>query len=205
MHVPKTGGTWVTGALAAAGVPTEPLLRPRPGVIPGHADLALTEDYGERFTFAFVRHPLDWWRSFWGHRMRLGWEPDHAIDSRARSDDFNEFVAMVAERLPGHLGERYSNYIGLPDAPISYIGKYESLVDGLVTALTQAGEAFDEGAIRAHPRANTNDYSRFPAVYRRGHALALAESEKATIERFYRNDPIPAQLLGDRAASPEPS
>jgi hypothetical protein len=37
-HVPKTGGTWATAALTAAGVPIEPIRHPKGH---GHADLRL--------------------------------------------------------------------------------------------------------------------------------------------------------------------
>jgi hypothetical protein len=195
LHVPKTGGVWVTGALAAAGVATAPLARSQNGMVPAHAGLEATADYDRLFTLAYIRHPLDWWRSFWGHRMVHGWEPAHAIDSRARSDDFHEFIALVVERLPGHLHERFSLYIGPPERPISYIGRFERLVEDLVRALHQAGEPFDEAALRSHPRENVGDYARHPARYTPALADALARSELALIERFYAEEPIPSALV----------
>lgn len=195
LHIPKTGGTWVSQALPAAGVPVRELARASPGVVAAHAGLAETEDHADRFTFAFVRHPLDWWRSFWGHRMRVGWEPDHVIDSRACSEDFDEFIAQVVEHLPGHLNERFCRYVGPPEAPISFVGRFETLVDDLCAALTAAGERFDEAALRAHRAANVNDYARFPATYDAGLARELAASEAAVIARFYGDDPLPAPLV----------
>jgi hypothetical protein len=199
LHVPKTGGTWVEGALRAAGVPTEPLARPDDGIVAAHATLRVTDDYAERFTLAFVRHPLDWWRSFWGYRMRTGWVDGHEIDSRARSDDFNEFAELVAQRLPGHLTARFERYIGPPQQPISYIGRFESLVDDLVHALKLAGERFDEAALRAHQPANRNDYERHPAAFAPGVAVRLAAAEQALIERFYPGDPAARWVASDDA------
>jgi hypothetical protein len=64
VHVPKTGGSWMTQAVKSAGVPTwapDPL-GDRSYSEHGHADL---RDVGvsDRFSVAFIRHPLDWWRS----------------------------------------------------------------------------------------------------------------------------------------------
>lgn len=190
LHVPKTGGVWVTAALERAGIPCERLARPSALMAAEHAALAQTADYADRFTFAFVRHPLPWWRSLWAHRMRTGWHPEHEIDSRARSQDFREFVSLVVERLPGHLNERFCRYVGPPDAEIDFVGRYESLADDLVRALQLAGEDFDEVRIRAQPRLNANDYVAFPARFDPELAERLAESERAIIDRFYADTPI---------------
>jgi hypothetical protein len=195
LHVPKTGGVWVSEALAAAGVRVTPLRRTQGGIGSDHAALRVTADYADRFTLAYIRHPLDWWRSLWAYRMRTGWLKDHLIDTAARSDEFDEFISLVIERLPGHYGERAALYIGEPESPISHIGRFESLADDLVSALALAGEEFDEPALRAHPPVNTNDYSRTPARYEPELAAALARAEHGLIERFYAQDPIPARLL----------
>jgi len=191
--------------LGVAGVRSEDLWRrSRPpgsaigsyrAVSEAHADLDATSDYGDRYTFAFVRHPLDWWRSFWAFRMRTGWQRDHPIDSRVCSPDFDTFIRQVLEHFEGHLTERFSWYIGPPEAPISFIGRFESLADDLVRALTAAGERFDEASLRAHPATNVNNYDRFPAAYDPELARRLARSEHVLIERFYADDPVPEWLV----------
>jgi hypothetical protein len=198
LHVPKTGGTWATEAMIAAGVPCSAL---RPPVVDdyapfGHSGLEGTVEHRDAFTIAFVRHPLDWWRSFWSHRMREGWLfPDHEIDSRAQSPDFDAFIALVVERLPGLLGEMYSRFVGPPGQPIEFIGHYERLVDDLCLGLRLAGESFDEAVLRAHPPRNVGDYVRFPARYDRALARELADAEAGVIERFYPMDPVPERML----------
>ena len=70
LHIPKTGGTWVTLALQVAGVPCQIVwTRLGPGSR-GHATLEQTTAYSDRFTFAFVRHPLDLYLSLI-HILRL--------------------------------------------------------------------------------------------------------------------------------------
>jgi hypothetical protein len=200
LHVPKTGGTWVWGALVAAGVEIEVLGLPPPDARTNHWGLRETEDYDDRFTIAFVRHPLDWWRSLWAWRMRDGWDPRSKMDSIAGSEDFNTFIERIVEHFPGHLETLFARYIGPPSRPITFIGRYEALVDDLARALREAGEDFDEHALRSNPPALVSDYERFPALYRQDLAVRLADSERAVIERFYADEPIPARFL----AAPKP-
>jgi hypothetical protein len=127
--------------------------------------------------------------------MRGGWGANAKIDSRAQSASFEEFIARVIDELPGLLDELFSGFVGPPERPISFIGRYENLVEDLIRALRQAGELLDEDALRNYPPALVNDYSRFPAVYSRGLAERLAASEGAVIARFYADDPIPERLL----------
>jgi hypothetical protein len=201
LHNPKCGGTWVWRALEAAGVEVTVFGdTPVPNPKNYHLDLAGTNEYADRFTIAFIRHPLDWWRSMWGYRMRTGWDLNRRVDSVTHSEDFNTFIEHVVERLPGHLSPEFARYIGPPSRPIEFIGRFEMLVDDLVRGLREAGENFDEQVLRLHPPDNVNDYARFPAVYRRNVAARLAESERAVIDRFYFDEPIPAWLV----APPEP-
>lgn len=211
LHVPKTGGTWVSQALDSAGVEFVTIDRPSKLMRGTHAGLAQTEDFADRFTIAFVRHPLDWWRSRWATRMRTAWDPEHEIDSRACSNDFEAFIEQVIENLPGHFGERLERFIGPPSQPVDFIGRFEHLADDLVRALKQAGEPFDERALRRCEPANVNDYTQLDALYPTDLAIRLAECETSVIGRFYAADPVPERLLasatppasGRRAGSSE--
>jgi hypothetical protein len=82
LHLPKTGGSWATAAMLAAGVPAV-----RPEALPFHATRRESSAYGDRFTFAFVRHPLEYWRSYWAYRMREGWNPASHIDAQTATSD----------------------------------------------------------------------------------------------------------------------
>jgi hypothetical protein len=194
LHVPKTGGSWATSAMHAAGIPAV-----HPEALPFHADLAESSMYADRFTFAFVRHPLDFWRSYWAYRMRDGWEPASQIDAQAASPDFDEFINRVIARAPGEATALYQRFIGPPTAEIEFVGRFEHLADDLVVALRLAGEPFDEGTLRACPPVNASDYVQLPALYDQHTAERLAASEWATVERFYPQDPVPLALLGATA------
>lgn len=150
VHIPKTGGTWVRKALEAAGVPWK-----RTGSdahVPFHVIESAVEG---RFTFAFVRHPVSWYQSYWAFRMaaldRYGRTP---FDEHL-SADFNEFVANHCTHRPGALPEPYEGYAGWP-VRLDRVGRCERLAGGLVEALTLAGERFDPEVIRACAPANVS-------------------------------------------------
>ncbi len=187
LHVPKTGGSWATAAMHSAGVPAV-----RPAELPFHADLSESRDYADRFTFAFVRHPLDFWRSYWAYRMRDGWDQASHVDAPAASPDFDEFINRVIASVPGEAGALYERFAGPTAGEIDFVGRYEHLADDLSAALRLAGEVFDERALRATPRVNASDYTQLSALYKRDTAERLAECERVAIERFYPWDPIPA-------------
>jgi hypothetical protein len=201
LHVPKTGGTWVTSAVLAAGIAAVAPDAPDHAAVyseHGHALLGDVPEYGHRFRFAFVRHPLDWWRSYWGHRMREGtWWEEIEIDRVAGHDDFGEFIRRVTRHLPGYLSSIYEQFVGTPADEIDFVGRYEHLADDLCIALRLAGETFNEAALRSAAPANVNDYARFPAFYEPDLAFALARSERRAIERFY-----PWQLVPEHVVAP---
>jgi len=195
VHVPKTGGSWVTEAVRSAGVPAwaPAPTSGRDDPVHAHADLREVAA-SDRFSVAFVRHPLDWWRSYWGHRMRAGWDPASGIDDAA-SDDFNEFVVKVLDRGEWSFDRVVRRFVGLPSPSVDFVGRFEHLLEDTCDALRLAGEEFSTDAITRLAPANANDYGRFPAAYRPEVAARLAEAERETIERFYADDPVPAGLI----------
>jgi hypothetical protein len=191
LHLPKAGGSWATEAMSAAGV-----VAARPPHVPFHGGLAQTQDFSDRFTFAFIRHPLEFWLSYWGYRMRTGWDRDNAIDVVAGSADFSEFVDAIVEQCAGMASEIYESFVGRSGEEIDFVGRYERLTDDLCTALRLAGEEFDEQRLRSHPPVNRTDFSRYAACYTPESAARMAAAEGGAIERFYAYEPIPDRLLG---------
>jgi hypothetical protein len=199
LHLPKTGGSWATQAMFAAGVQAD-----RPAHVPFHGGLADTLAFTDRFTFAFVRHPLDFWLSYWNYRVRTGWEHDHGIDRVAASSDFGEFIDAVIERAPGAASALYEQYVGRPEEEICFVGRTELLAEDLCMALRLSGERFDESQLRSLPAVNRSDFVRHPGLYTRDAAERLAAAEDAAIERFYAHEPIPGRLLEQSQGGPWP-
>jgi hypothetical protein len=159
IHVPKTGGTWVTNALRAAGVEFTEARSQR-----GHA--TWTELPSDRFRFGFVREPRTWHMSYWVHKKR--WEdypePLNAFDAAVQdSEDFESFMRVVAVEQPDFLDQLYESFLG-PAGAIEFVGRYENLVDELEQALGLAGVEYDRDALRAEPRANQSALVTVPLV-----------------------------------------
>jgi hypothetical protein len=184
IHVPKTGGSWVSRALQAADIEVQEEFGPT-----AYHPLLSELDRRGRFTFAFVREPLSWYGSIWRfrnqhqfhkHPIHGGLPYDQFIDL-----DFPDFVAQVAEHLPGFLSNHYELFVGPPENEIDFIGRYENLEGDLVSGLRAAGQEFDEVALRSLAAINTTaPHPPCPEETR----LRLMRSEGEAYERFYKSE-----------------
>jgi hypothetical protein len=189
VHVPKTGGAWAAKAMMAGGIE----LRPEGDEFhPPLRDL----DSGNRFTFAFVREPAAWYGSMWQFQRQLRDRfPDHDYPLTALDPfiglPFPEFLQACIGSFPGHVSEMFKAFVGPPESPIDFIGRYEELQDDLIRALRLTGEEFDEEAIRSFPPTNTaaTPAPMCPDAIRQ----RLLETEREAYQRFY------PELVGLRA------
>jgi hypothetical protein len=184
IHVPKTGGGWVTDAMKAAGIQQDPI----------GAEHHLGKDQIDlrgRFAFAFVREPLSWYGSLWNFRRRLWREkesdPSMVIPQGEFSDetfarDFPDFVENVISTWPGYLSRYYEHYVGKAGDQVDFVGRYENLVDDLVRALEAGGEEFDEGILRNYPANNRS--GPLPSCSDELKQRVL-HAERGAYERFY--------------------
>ena len=180
LHVPKTGGNWVAAVLselfpAAQRMPKIHTTRksaPRP-------DLP---------TFAFVRHPLTWYQSYFSYKCRKGWDPRNEWDDRVRSESFAGFVEAALTETPAYYSRLLRRYVGRSGDEIDFIGKFEFLVDDLIQALELAGEQFDADQIRSTPPVNQSDYTQHPTVYTEALRRHVLNVESEAIQRFYADD-----------------
>jgi len=179
IHIPKTGGSWVAGAIRSAGIPCEEY------AIDGDRHVTLADcPWPEVFKFAFVRNPLDIIRSYWRYKMGAGWEPENDIDRACASASFPEFVDRLLTHFPGVCSAGFERFVGPPDGEIEFVGRQENLAEDLVSALRAAGERFDEAAIRQFPRQNMSDRRAFPADYDDDLRRRVRAAERAAFIRF---------------------
>jgi hypothetical protein len=181
IHVPKTGGTWATAALRAT---FEDLQEPTiSGDRRGH--FTWNELPSGPFRFGFVRDPATWYRSHWTHRKTHGDYPEapDVLDRSVRdSADFASFVRAFTAESPGYLSWLFETFLGPPGA-IEFIGRYESLADDLVHALSEAHgqppQKFE--AVRSLAPVNTgNTTAEITTELRQ----MIAASERRAVERF---------------------
>jgi len=210
LHIPKTGGTWVTKVLREAG-----LMRCSIGhrhanldhlLAPGFQGIGrkleslykrglFLKTHPRPFTFCFVRHPLDWYESFYLYKNQPGlnweqdgeehnfhrWHPNAVLNGLGEGRGFNEFMTAVMDRYPGYVSALFSHYTF---RPVDFVGKQENLREDLITVLDRIGCEFDPAIIRGKERINRSrgDSEKAPwdaAVRERAMRL-----ERAALERF---------------------
>lgn len=133
IHVAKTGGTWVSELLKQSGLVVGETRDP-------HASLAETvleiPTAGSLPSFAFVRHPITWWKSYWSYKVKVGWDPKNRVDSTCTADKFETFIRNVLDRHPGYLSRRYWEMT----QGVTFIGRFEALRESLMEILLKIGE-----------------------------------------------------------------
>lgn len=150
-HIPKTGGTWIHRALENAGVETSHFT---PKGFP-HSTRH-DENTDGYYTFAFVREPISWYKSYWKYRMNTGWEPSWWLDKHCKANNFSVFMRNVIRKQRPHVTELYARHLGIP-SKLNFVGKQENIVEDLVHVLNEVGEKFDEEKLRDTPKQNVGD------------------------------------------------
>jgi len=158
--------------------------------------------YDREFRFAFVRHPLQWYQSFYRYCLtttripgRMPWKDRYTHDRLTEPSagvSFEEFIDFALEHRPGWVTGLYERQVGAPGDEIEFIGRYEMLRGDLWAALRMAGEPVTKEAYQAimtSPAVNFSSDSNAdgPVVsdYTPQMRQAVCESEQGAIERFY--------------------
>ncbi len=207
LHIPKTGGSWVLSALQECD-----LVRFR--ISHKHADVdrvlnyrryypgqylkrvlrygpSLQRHVREAYSFCFVRHPLDWYESYfkfmsslgWRHFGGLGQDPWHpnAELFDLGADEFNDFMRNIVDRCPGYASALFARYTA---PPTDFVGRQESLVDDLVTVLEALDVRFDEDRLRRHPRTLVSAKPSRPIVWDEALRAQVMRLEQAGLQRY---------------------
>lgn len=188
-HMGRTAGHWVRFVVQQAGIP---------GVeVGGFHDwpscLALDAKQASKLKFCFIRHPLEWLRSYWMHEMQFGWSLNEYSEHLA-SDSFADFLRRAIKHHPrGPVSMAYAPFVEQCDE----VGRQEELSDALYRILSKAGEQFDPAVLE-----NTGPVSVEIDPDIRRHALApegllnevLAVEGKLCAQWGYEG--VPRQLIG---------
>jgi hypothetical protein len=138
LMIPRTATTWARHAIRNGGI-TYREVNPKhsPEVLPQNPPISGVP----AFKFTFTREPSAWLRSRW----TLGkWDDEFSGDWDI---SFEKFRSNVSDDAIARYFRRYTSQC-------QFVGKTETIADDLVAALRQAGEDFDETALRDTARCN---------------------------------------------------
>jgi SAM-dependent methyltransferase len=134
-HMGRTAGHWVRFVVDQAGIP----VREIGGFHDWPSCLSLDEKQNAKLKFCFIRHPLEWLRSYWMHEMQFGWSINEYSENLV-SDSFAEFLRNAIKHHPlGPVSIAFAPFLEQCDE----VGRQEDLSDALCRILTKAGERFD--------------------------------------------------------------
>ncbi len=214
IHTPKTAGQWVAAALDNAGLLTDTL-----GPVHTSPDEISQEAAFRRraFRFTFVRHPFSWYLSMWAHRMDEEWEPIDDLDwfssrwidfwaeftNQCRSNQFEEFVRKCIEYYPAGF---VSNLFDAYTKGCSFVGKQETLISDLSTALDQAGESYNTVKLESTKPKNvrgSQSYRKKNIAYSSDLIELVINAESKAI-KVYGYEDVPLRLILDHVISQTP-
>lgn len=211
-HIPKTGGTFVRDALRYSLTNKEDYGRVVLDYEPSKEDywrlkLAHTlhlqrthetpwgvkrEEKAGLFSFAFVRHPLEWYKSFWSFR-KDAYDANAFVNDSAISFtwdvDFDKYIDNVVHMFPhGYVSVLYQAYLGKNGEELNFVGKQEQLREDLIKALSLAGEDFDPDKIMRLKQTNVSKtkLKSNSLELNKNQRRSLLKREKWVLETFYK-------------------
>lgn len=190
LHIPKTGGTWVTEVIKKLGLYRNELLathqEPHFLLNSNHNVPVMNFEFMCRpFRFCFVRNPLTWYRSYWVFHNSIKWNHENTI-SKLNDSKFENFIKNVVKRNKrlkyGFLGALYDEFTKY----CTFVGKQETLKNDFVKAMTLFKEDIREKIIRNHVSVNlycNKDIAK-EAVYTKKMQEDIIETENDCFENY---------------------
>ena len=172
LHVPKTGGLFITDYLRKIRVPFHMI-----GYRHSPADL-IGWNHVNKFKFCFIRNPISWYRSYW--QMRFGetggngghlgigqdlggphplFHPTWEIDPYCMNRNLNKFVLNCAE-LDGYLVRMYKRFIGHGMYKVDYVGRFEHFHEDLMTVFDRIKLRYNKQDLIKAPKYNPSKKTR---------------------------------------------
>jgi len=141
LHVPKTGGNWVTGVLEQNNLIAR-ILPEKHDTLEllslKYPDLKLNAES----RFCFIRNPFDWYTSWYFYETAKDWKEwglnkwhPCAQLNKITGKDFASFIKKVTALRPGYLTRLYNQYC----SSCTYIGRHEKLAFDLQAYLNIEG------------------------------------------------------------------
>ena len=159
-HFPKTGGYFVRKVIQASGVPyrdDDPRDLSFHAIDPGK----LKMDVDGRAKFLIMRHPMEWYTSYWNHRIQRGWEGElhvgwNAIDiyQAKGANDFPGFLEQVLDEGVPFISQHRDLF-----EQMDFIGRFENLREELCWIFKRTGDKIPCDLIRRMASQNVIPYS----------------------------------------------
>lgn len=187
LHIPKTGGTWITNYFKETGMDhgVESLAE--------HAHIngvGLNDIIGptEDLVFCFVRHPLTWFRSYWQCKQALEPRQGGYLDTIV-DQPFNKFIDDILQDFPGYM----TNFVSGYTQRCRLIGKQENLRSDLDEILTLLRIDYDRTLIFNKPPVNKIETEE---KYTMTQAFSIMKTEKPLID-VYGYNYIPSGVVNE--------
>ncbi len=177
-QVPKTGGTWAWKALTNAGVKFT-LCHDKGGA----HNRYIQENLTGKKSFAFVRRPMGFYKSYWCYRTENKKAKNWYLEDYCWSENFEEYLCNILEKQYPYVTQFYKSYLGEPQA-IDYIGRQENLTEDLIAILEILNEDFDEQKLRDTPKENVSKLDPSPP-YVKYLELGINLLEKDVLNKYY--------------------
>lgn len=191
-HFPKTGGYFIREVIKQSGVDYQ---EDNPEDHSFHNidrdKLAIAK---ARLAFIFMRHPMDWYTSYWNHRIHVGWEgPLHpgwnavGIYQSKGADTFTGFLQQVIDEGVPFISQHSALFEKMDE-----VGRLEHLREDLIRIFSRSGDPVSPDLIRAIPVQNKIEYKdgelfRVPAsLYRK-----MIELEAWAMQFFHYTETSP--------------
>lgn len=202
MHIPKTGGVWLSFILRRISNPVE--IGHQHSHFPQLLQIYDQEWYKDRFIFTMVRHPVTWYQSRWAFRMKHGWHSSHPLDYNCASNDFNQFVRNALEYKPdGWYSFEIDQFMSNVPGGVKHVIRLEDGLNGVIKALDKIDLKYDINVIKSVPRVNDSDMggknSKYWAKYEPDVLKRVLQVERQVIDRYYSGYNIsPTDHVGQR-------
>lgn len=162
--IPKTGGSWVS----------EGLVQYMDGNFISGTSHQPPTGKEKKFTFTFIRYPVDWYKSYYASRVDQKIMPAH---------QFEQFIEKMyaGEKVFGRKWTSLSDFFE-PYLKCDFVGKTESLGKDLIKALDIAKESRDKGNLLDRPKVNQSQY--IPGVSDKIQRKII-QMEQRIIKKYY--------------------
>ena len=183
LHVPKTGGTWVTSALREQGLVRATIFSAEGA---DHPTIETVRYASPLRIISTVREPVGWLQSYWRFFHARAWRtssraPIPCLDTLMdlAAPDFQTFAARYVTRRPGHITSLLQAYT----EGAAHVCRQESLLTDLEAAFDACAQPYLHEVFARRPHENVS--RSFDITCSEETTRAIREVDRWVLEQFY--------------------